>query len=177
MQLPLCFQKCCVVIIENAWDPKFRSISYRFWDKLFLHKNRKIGSFFSKFQTHDLEWLSSNYEKALLLRIGNFAAKFATPCSYRAMLRTKKWRRTPAAGHNNNPNSCQLWVKNYKIAYSIPARVESHSVLPFSVVVSEKTAILNNVQNLNFLDLSGMSSRTTKAQLFELYMFTSGLPK
>ena len=48
---------------------------------------------FSKFRTHDLEVLSPNYEKALLLSIGNIAAKFedATPCSYRDMLRTKKW--------------------------------------------------------------------------------------
>ena len=46
---------------------------------------------FSKFQTHDLEVLSPNYEKALLHSIGNIAAKFedATPCSYRDIFRTK----------------------------------------------------------------------------------------
>ena len=38
---------------------------------------------FSKFQTHDLEELSPNYEKAHLLSIDNIAAKFeeATLCS------------------------------------------------------------------------------------------------
>ena len=42
-------RKCCVVFIDNAVIPNlypFRSISYRFWDKPFLHKNSRIGSFF-----------------------------------------------------------------------------------------------------------------------------------
>ena len=42
------FQKCCVVIIDNAMIQNFhpfRSTSYRFWDNPFLHKNRKSGSF------------------------------------------------------------------------------------------------------------------------------------
>ena len=46
----------------------------------------------NKFRTHDLKVLSPNYAKALLLSIGNTAAKFedATPCSYRDMLQTKR---------------------------------------------------------------------------------------
>ena len=45
---------------------------------------------FAKFQTHNLEVLSPNYEKAHLLSIGYITAKFeeATPCSYRDMLPT-----------------------------------------------------------------------------------------
>ena len=66
------FQKCCVVIIDNALDVvpnhhPFRSISYHFRDKHFLHKNGKIGSF-SKLRAHDLEVINPNYEKAHLLR-------------------------------------------------------------------------------------------------------------
>ena len=59
----------------------FRSISYRFSDKHFLHKNGKISN----------PILSPNYEKAAPLSIDNIAAKFedVTPCSYRDILQTK----------------------------------------------------------------------------------------
>ena len=109
------YEKAPLFSIDNI-AAKFEDCtpcSYR--DMLRTKKNRKIGSFL-KFQTHDLKVLSPYYEKALLLSIGNIAAKFedATPCSYRDMLRTKKWDARPppaATGNNNNPNACRLWVK------------------------------------------------------------------
>ena len=90
--------------------------SYR--DMLRTKTNRQIGSFF-KIRTHDLEVLSPNYEKALLLSIGNIAAKFedATPCSYRDMLRAKKWdaRRPPpqAITITQTPGGCGLKIPDH----------------------------------------------------------------
>ena len=93
-------------VIDNAVIANFHpfcSVSYRFQDKIFLHKNHKIGIF--KIWTHDLEVLSPNYEKVPLLSIDNIAAKFedATHCSYRDMLRTKKNRKIGSFFQISNP--------------------------------------------------------------------------
>ena len=82
----------------------FRSSSYRFRDKPFLHKNRKIGIFFKIFEPMALV-LSPNYEKAPLLSIGYIAAEFedATPCSYRDILRTKTNRKIGSFFKISNP--------------------------------------------------------------------------
>ena len=53
------FQKCTVIINDNACDSKSVSL----YHLPFLHKNVKLA-IFSKFRTHDLEKLSPNYEKA-----------------------------------------------------------------------------------------------------------------
>ena len=66
--------------------PFVSSISYRTVSEISpFYIKIANWQFFSKFRTHDLEVLSPNYEKALLLSIGNIAAKFedaTTPCIY-----------------------------------------------------------------------------------------------
>ena len=68
------FEKCYnknVIINDNACDSK--SVS------LYLFTVSEISTFYikmAKFQTHELEILSPNYEKASLLSIDNIAAKF-----------------------------------------------------------------------------------------------------
>ena len=96
------FQNCCVVIIDNAVIQNFHPFLTVSEISPFYLKIKKLAVF-SKFWTHDLKVLSLYYEKALLLHIGNIAAKLedATPCSYRDMLRTKQWdaRPPPARRH------------------------------------------------------------------------------
>ena len=77
-------------------------------------RQKKIAKLavFSKFRTHDLKVLSPNYEKTLLLSIGNIAAKFEDvhPVVTEICSGQKSEQPPAATGHNNSPKACRLWV-------------------------------------------------------------------
>ena len=88
------YEKAPLLSIENI-AAKFVDATSCCYRDMFRTKKIAKSAVFSKFWTHDLKVLSPYYEKALLLNIGNTAAKFedATPCSYRDMLGTKMIRK------------------------------------------------------------------------------------